>query len=131
MNTIALKMFSLLSLFFISGLLPAQKKKSGIQQTSRKDTITYRPLVMATSENLESLIREKNAVLVHYGFAPLYNPEFEKKYGVRIHNAGCIILPASTEQAQRNNLLVTGWLNQNFGNSWSEELGFTPMGSNP
>lgn len=130
MNTFALKLSSLLSLFFISGLLPAQKKKSSIQQTSRKDTIAYRPLVMATSENLELLIKEKNAVLVHYGFTPLYNPEFEKKYGIRIHNAGCIILPGGTEQASRNNLLVTGWLNQNFGNSWADELGFTPMGTN-
>lgn len=83
----------------------------------------------ATEKNFQMLFAEKKAIIVHYGFAPVYNADFEKKYGVKIYNAGCVVLPGNNNPATVNNQLISKLLTKNFGESWKKDLGFSPFGT--
>lgn len=119
----------------------AQKHKTGDDQISKNNDSTTIKInsketkqevivpQFATEENLQVLLKENRAVIIHYGFAPVYNPELEKKYGVKIVNEGCVVMPQSTKAVANNNRLISGFLTKNFGEIWKKDLGFSPFGT--
>lgn len=122
---------------FSTALLFSQKKNSTVsEENSKKDTIKTTVngqeislTNFATEENFEMLFNENKAIIVHYGFAPVYNADFEKKYGVKIYNAGCVVLPGNNNPATINNQLISKLLTKNFGENWKKDLGFQPFGT--
>lgn len=108
-------------------------------KSTKADTITVRtkskkgekiPVVTyATSQNIDSMMKEKRAVIIHYGLVPVYNPEFEKKYGVEIHNLGCVVSSGEDDPVKINNTLISEYLTKNYGDSWKKDLGFKPFGT--
>lgn len=101
-----------------------QAAKPGITKTN--STLEKTPVItFATAENVTQIFQEKRAVLVHYGLVPAYNPEFEKKYGVKIYNAGCVV---GADDGKNNNLLIAAQLDKSFGPAWQKELGFALFG---
>lgn len=122
---------------FSTALLFSQKKNSAVSEvSSKKDTIKttvngqeINLTNFATEENFEMLFNENKAIIVHYGFAPVYNADFEKKYGVKIYNAGCVVLPGNNNPATINNQLISKLLTKNFGENWKKDLGFQPFGT--
>ena len=132
---------ALVTLAFLSiGLFSSQKAEGPLKSAPKHDTVKTREIqhnqqkvdlpVYATLENINFLMKQQKAVVFHYGFAPVYNPEFEKKYGVKIMNQGCVIMPAEQELHQKNNLNVSNFLTKKFGDVWKQELGFLPVTGN-
>ncbi len=115
-------------------LFSAQKTETPDRNSPMRDKVKTREVqatrqnveipVMATAQNISVLMKEKKAVFLHYGFAPLYNKDFEKKYGVKIINKGCVMLPGEQKDAERNNKIVASYLTKNFGEAWKQDLGF-------
>lgn len=116
------------------GFFSAQKTDTPNRNSPMRDNVKTREVqpkqhkfhvpVLATAQNISKLMKEKKAVFLHYGFAPLYNEEFEKKYGVKILNKGCVMMPREQKDAQKNNEVVSAYLTKNFGEAWKHDLGF-------
>ena len=121
-------------LTFCVGLFFAQKKHPLTNSTNnnndsvKKESHTVETPHFATDENFQLLVKENKAVIVHYGFVPVYNKEFEKKYGIKILNAGCVIIPGENHHSTKNNQIISKYLTGKFGEIWKKDLGFSPFG---
>ncbi len=121
-----------------TGFFSSQKTDPPSRSSPKHDKVKTREIqadhhkvnvpVMATRQNISLLMKQKQAVFVHYGFAPLYNREFEKKYGVKILNKGCVVMPNDQKVARENNRLVGKFLTKTFGEGWKKELGLPLSG---
>ncbi len=126
----------IIALFIFCSVISQQKQEPISRKSATIDSIKidgkkveYTPLNFATEQTLESLIKENRAVIVHYGFAPVYNPEFEKKYGIKILNMGCVVTPSTNDLEKTNNSVISNYLTKNFGDTWKKDLGFQPFGT--
>ncbi len=123
---------------FSFGLFSSQKRTLNDNPT-KTDTVNVKKVTVdgyevhlptvATFDNIDFLMKEKKAVIYHYGFAPVYNAEFEKKYGVKIVNQGCVVMPGENDKSDKNNLVVSEFLTKNFGEAWKKDLGFQLFGT--
>lgn len=131
--------FAILALSLFSFSLFSSQKTISNGNSQKADTVNVKKVTVngnevnlptvATLDNIDFLMKEKKAVIYHYGFAPVYNPEFEKKYGVKIVNQGCVVMPGENNESKNNNLIVADFLTKNFGEAWKKELSFSPFGT--
>lgn len=83
---------------------------------------------LVTDKNFQEILKSKKLQFVNFGIVSRVHPEFEKKYGIKIKNEGCVITPTLSEKVTKNNQLIAEYLTKNFGDSWKTELGFLPYG---
>lgn len=139
-SKIVFPILGILTFFLISMTKKNSEVKVGVtQNTLKADTIliknkksnktyTVESFQFVNEDNLKFLVKEQKAAFVHYGFTPYYNEAFEKKYGIKIRNEGCIISPEIISLVTKNNQILANYLTGKFGEGWKKDLGITPFG---
>lgn len=65
---------------------------------------------------------------IQFGIMSRNQEEFKKKYNVEMVYQNCVITKYMSEEAKENNKLVAKILTEKYGDSWKNDLGFTPHG---
>lgn len=95
-------------------IIPAQKSKFGQQNIQIKSE---------KASNKEILPH-----FIQFGIMSRNHLEFKKKYNVEVMYENCVITKYMSEKAKENNKLVAKILTEKYGDSWKQDLGFTPHG---
>ena len=65
---------------------------------------------------------------IQFGIMFRNHLEFKKKYNVEVMYENCVITKYMSEKAKENNKLIAKILTEKYGDSWKQDLGFTPHG---
>jgi len=107
------KLFLLLIVLSFSGLSFAQKKDE--VKVSIKDK--------KGSREVEILPH-----FIQFGIMSKNHESFRKKYKVDVVYENCVISPAISKQAEKNNLALAKNLTDKYGEIWKKDLGIIPYG---
>lgn len=107
------KLFLLLIVLSVSGLSFAQKKDE--VKVSIKDK--------KGSGEVEILPH-----FIQFGIMSKNHESFRKKYKVDVVYENCVISPAISKKAEKNNIALAKNLTEKYGDAWKKDLGIIPYG---
>ncbi len=102
-------------IFLFSVCISGQNKSSSSKSPSELTTFVY-----ANEENYLNLIKNKTAAFIQFGFAGIDGRKFKEKYGIDVHNKGCLVSPEASRNAVENNKILVKYLNTKYGESWKK-----------
>ena len=111
-------------IFLFSVCIFGQNKSTTSKRPSELATFVY-----ANGDNYLNLVKNKTAAFIQFGFAGIDGRKFKEKYGIDVHNKGCLVSPEASRNAMENNKVLVKYLNTKYGESWKKDLGFTPYGT--
>lgn len=88
------------------------------------------------NKDVKVTIKDKNGkrdveILPHFiqfGIMSKNHEGFRKKYKVDVVYENCVISPAISKQAEKNNLALAKNLTDKYGKAWKKDLGIIPYG---
>ena len=110
-----MKNIVMISILLISfATISAQKSKIN------KPNLRTKSEKPSNKENLQHFIQ--------FGIMSRNHEEFRKKYSIEVMYQNCVITKYMSEKAKENNKLVAKILTEKHGDSWKQDLEFTPYG---
>jgi hypothetical protein len=83
---------------------------------------------IATSGNIENLVKSGNAKFISFGIANQNFEKFREKYGIDLKTEGCVIDSSSSKKAKKNNTFLSEYLTKKYGETWKKDLPLKPFG---